>query len=152
MEKYNPYEPASVQYNDWTGTVAGDDVDFRSFEELLGIDSEKWRVLAIEIISGGGHQTLLAFGVSNVSGFTDLQRMVDEGRSIVLTCIKTLDYSVEGHADTNPPAPPALPVSSATDFIAYGFKRFHMKLISRNVPRGARFETTDYIDTEGIEG
>ena len=27
MEKYNPYEPASVQYNDWTGTVAGDDVD-----------------------------------------------------------------------------------------------------------------------------
>lgn len=152
MEQYNPYEPANVQYDDWTGTVAGDRVEFNRFEQLLGIDSDKWRVLVIEIISGGGHQTLIAYGVSNVSGFSDLQEIVDSGRTIVLTSIKTLDYRISGHVDTNPPAPPVMPVESATDFLAYGFKRFHLKLVSKSVPKGAKFETAIYIDTDGNEG
>jgi hypothetical protein len=152
MDTYDPYEAAAVQYDDWTGTVAGDRVEFDRFEKLLGIDNEKWRVLVIEIISGGGHQTLIAYGVSKVSGFSDLQEIVDDGRTIVLTSIKTLDYRISGHVDTNPPAPPIMPVESATDFLAYGFKRFHLKLVSKSLPKDAKFETTTYIDTDGNEG
>jgi hypothetical protein len=152
MQAINPYDPASVQYNDWSGTVAGDDVDMRSFEQLLGIDREKWRILFVEITMGGGHQTLVAFGVSAQTTYADLEAIVQQGRSIVLTTLKTFDSQINGHADTNPPAPPVIPVEKATDFIAYGFKRFHMKLISRSIPEGARFENTDFIDIEGNEG
>jgi hypothetical protein len=152
MEAINPYESASVQYNDWEGTVAGDDVDMRSFEQLLEIDKEKWRVLLIDITMGGGHQTLVAYGVSATTSYADLEDIIEDGRSIVLTTLKTYDSSIEGHADTNPPAPPTIPVEKATDLIAYGFKRFHMRLVSRNIPADARFENMDFIDTEGHEG
>jgi hypothetical protein len=152
MEAMNPYESASVQYNDWEGTVAGDDVDFRSFEQLLDIDREKWRVLVLDVTIGGGHQTLVAYGVAGSTSYKDLEDIIDDGRTIVLTTLKTYDYSIEGHADTNPPAPPTIPIEKATDFIAYGFKRFHMRLVSRNIPAGARFENMDFIDTDGNEG
>jgi hypothetical protein len=152
MEAINPYESASVQYNDWHGTVAGDDVDMRSFEQLLDIDRDKWRVLLIDITMGGGHQTLVAYGVSAETSYTDLEDIIEDGRTIVLTTLKTYDYQVDGHADTNPPAPPVIPVEKATDFIAYGFKRFHMRLVSRNLPAGAKFDNMDFIDTDGNEG
>lgn len=152
MEEMNPYESASVQYNDWEGTVAGDDVDFRSFEQLLDIDREKWRVLVVDVTLGGGHQTLVAYGVAGSTSYNDLEDIIEDGRTIVLTTLKTYNYSPKGHVDTNPPAPATIPVEKATDFIAYGFKRFHMRLVSRNIPAGARFENMDFIDTEGIEG
>lgn len=77
---------------------------------------------------------------------------MEDGRTLVLTTLKTYNYSIQGHADTNPPTPPTLTIEKATDFIAYGFKRFHMRLVSRNIPAGARFENIDFIDTDGIEG
>lgn len=152
MEKMNPYESANVQYNDWKGTVAGDDADFSSFEQLLDIDREKWRVLVVDVTIGGGHQTLVAYGVAGSTSYVDLEDIIKDGRTIVLTTLKTYDYSIKGHADTNPPVPATIPVEKATDFIAYGFKRFHMRLVSRNIPEGARFENMDFIDIEGIEG
>jgi hypothetical protein len=40
MQEMRPYEPASMQYDDWTGTVAGDDVDMRMFEDLLEVEKQ----------------------------------------------------------------------------------------------------------------
>lgn len=152
MEAMDPYESASVQYDDWKGTVAGDNADFRSFEELLDIDRKKWRVLVIDISMGGGHQTLVAYGVSSETSYVDLEEIIRDGRTIVLTTLKTYHHSPGGHADTNPPAPLVTPVERATDFIAHGFKRFHMCLVSRSIPEGANFDNMDFIDTEGNEG
>jgi hypothetical protein len=148
MEEMRPYEPASMQYDDWTGTVAGDDVDIRKFEDLLGVDKTKWRILHIEILILGGHQSIEAYGVSRETTYSDLEEIVASGRTIILTLVKHIHFDPSLVADTNPPAPLALPVVSATEFIGYGFKRFQMKLVSRNIPKRAEFEFINYEDAE----
>jgi hypothetical protein len=47
-----------------------------------------------------------------------------------------------------PPSPLGFSVVSATEFKGYGFKRFQMKLDSRNTPMGAEFEFIQYEDAE----
>lgn len=34
----------------------------------------------------------------------------------------------EGHNDTNPPRPPSQPIETAADVVAFGFKRFAMRI------------------------
>jgi len=143
-----PYEPASMQYDDWTGTVAGDDVDMRKFEDLLGVDKTKWRILHVEVLIFGGHQSIEAYGVSRETTYVDLEEIVSSSRTIILTLVKHIDFDPSVVADTNPPAPLGFPVVSATEFIGYGFKRFQMKLVSKNIPKGAEFEFIHYEDAE----
>ena len=65
-------EPASVQYGDWKGTVAGDDVDMRDVCEFFGIDPSEHRVLAVDVTIYGGNQVLTAYGVAADQGWDEL--------------------------------------------------------------------------------
>jgi hypothetical protein len=143
-----PFEPASVQYDDWTGSIAGDAVDMGNWEELLGVDRTRWRLLHLKIIMSGFGQSIDPYAVSFDTTYADLQRMVDSGEPIVLTHLAGLEYDYPDHSDTNPPRPATLPVLSATDFIAHAFKRLEVKLTSRHIPSGATFEEVELSEQD----
>jgi hypothetical protein len=131
-------ESASVQYGDWRGTVAGDNVDMRNVGEFLGIDRSKHRVLAIDVTIYGGSQDLIAYGVSADQGWDELQATTDRGEPIRCRVVKRIERNPAEHFDTNPPPPLSLPVVSATEYLAHGFKRLHIRLITRSLPPGSR--------------
>jgi hypothetical protein len=130
-------EPASVQYNDYLGTVAGDVVDFHHLEDLVAPEGE-FRVLAVELGFWGGTQYLTAFGVKRDVTFDDLDELVRQGEPIRLERVATFETHLPGHSDLNPPAPPRVPITSATDFLLYGWKRLNIRLLRRSgIPEDA---------------
>lgn len=130
-------EPAKVQYGDWNGTVSGDDVDMTDACEFFGIDQERYRLLAIDINIYGGRQSLKACGIPIAWTFRELQAFTDAGKAIRTRVLKTIEFDPTTSFDTNPPPPLALPVVSGTEYLAFGFKRLHIRLVSRNLPKGA---------------
>lgn len=147
----NPYAPAAVQYDDWRGSLAGDGVDMVQVEQFLGVDRNVWRLLHIDITIYGGSQTIEPYAISAMTSYVDLEDIVDSGNAIQLTRLGSIEYHPPGHADTNPPPPLSQPVISATEFLGYGFKRLAIKMTSRHIPEGARFEYVDVPDQEGSE-
>lgn len=131
-------ESASVQYDDWTGTIAGDDVDMGNVCEFLGIDRSANRVLALDITIYGGSQRLTAYGVSADCGWDELERITSRGEPIRCRVLKEIESDPAEHFDTNPPPPLSVPVVSATEYLGYGFKRLHVRLITRSLPPGSR--------------
>jgi hypothetical protein len=131
-------ENASTQYGDWKGTFAGDDVDMGNFETMLGVDRKLWRLMAINIETSGGSQYLSAYGIPAEVGYVDLEAVVGRGDPVELTLVAQLDSSMPDDAfDTNPPPPPAIPVTSVLDLLAHGFKRSNLRFVTRNLPEGA---------------
>lgn len=131
-------ETASVQYDDWTGTVAGDGVDMHDVSEFLGINRAEDRVLAIDVSIYGGHQHLTAWGVSGDKGWDALQAITDRGEAIRCRVLAEIEFDPATNFDTNPPPPLSLPVMSATEFLGHGFKRLQIRLVTRSLPPGAR--------------
>jgi len=147
----DPYQTASVQYNDWMGTVAGDQSDTQDWEELLGIDTERWRLLHVTIYFSGGSQWIEPYVISADTSYDDLQGIVNSGQPIVLTHLEGIEYHFPDHSDTNPPRPRVLPIVSAAEFISHAFKRFEIKLVYRHIPPEATFEVVDISDSEDFE-
>jgi hypothetical protein len=133
----NLLEPAAVQYDAWTGTVAGDDVDMHDVCDFLGIDRKVHRVLAIDVHISEGHQTLTAYGVPADHGMAKLEAIVAGGEPIRCQVLAEIEYDPAEDGDTNPPPPLSLPVMSATEFLGHGFKRLHLRLVTRSLPPGA---------------
>ncbi len=131
-------EPASVQYGDWKGTVSGDDVDMHDVSEFLGIDRNKHRVLAIDVSIYGGRQHLIAYGVPAYQGWDKLESIAARGEPIRCRVLAQIESDPADHFDTNPPEPLSLPVVSPTEFLSHGFKRVHIRLITRSLPPGSR--------------
>ena len=129
----DPYQTASVQYNDWMGTVAGDQSDTQDWEELLG------------------SQWIEPYVISADTSYDDLQGIVNSGQPIVLTHLEGIEYHFPDHSDTNPPRPRVLPIVSAAEFISHAFKRFEIKLVYRHIPPEATFEVVDISDSEDFE-
>jgi hypothetical protein len=144
----DPYSPASVVHNYWTGSVAGDGVDMEDVEQFLGIDKEVWRVLHIEISIDGGQHTIEPYAIDVEINDADLVEAVEAGNPIKLTRLPAIEYFPHEHSDTNPPAPLSIPIISATEFLGYGFKRLHLKMTSTDVPKGATFEFDDLPDQD----
>lgn len=143
-----PYKPASVQYNDWKGSIAGDEVDLRPMELFLGIDREIWRLLHIEIGVFGGTQSVEPYVIPAEMTYADLESQVSRGRPIELTRLQTIEFEPSEVWDTNPPRPLAMPVISAMELLGFGFKRLVIKLTSRNIPQGATFEFVDLAEDQ----
>ena len=145
-------QPASVQYGDWTGTVAGDNVDSRLATEFFGIDQKQYRLLAIEIGIFGGRQTLKAFGVDAQTRYEDLEALAARGEPIRARLLKTIEFDPAANFDTNPPPPLAMPVVSATEYLGFGFKRLSLRLVTRYLPSGANL-LVEYLeeDDEGYD-
>ncbi len=122
-------DAASVQYNDWSGTVAGDEGDLDRVSKLLGIDERQWVILVLDIYIYGGTQTISAFGI-RLGGKTVPDYLRDEVESkghVEVTRLVEFSENPHGHADTNPPLPPVLPVTWATELLAC-FKRIHIRM------------------------
>lgn len=147
----DPYDPASVQYDDWKGSLAGDERDMRDWEELLGIDKDRWRLIYLKIYISGGIQWIEPYAVSADTSYGDLEALVNSGRPIQLTHLDGIEYHHPDHSDFNPPIPEQLPIQSATDFLRFAFKRFEMKFTYRHIPEGATFEEVDVAETEVFE-
>jgi hypothetical protein len=130
-------ERAAVQYGDWEGTVAGDNVDMHNVCEFLGIDRDRYRVLAIDISIYGGHQQLTAYGVPAEQGWDALEAITNRGEPIRCGVLAEIEFSPADHADTNPPPPLSLPVLSPAEFLGHGFKRLQIRLITRTLPPGS---------------
>ena len=146
-----PFDPASVQYDDWTGTIAGDVADMRHLEELLGINRETWRLLYVTIYFSGFGQSIEPYVVSADTSYDDLEATVARGEPIVVTHLQGIDYDFPNHSDTNPPRPESLPILSAVDFLTHGFKRLELKLHFRFIPENARFEVVEITDSEDFD-
>lgn len=145
-------EPASVQYGDWSGTVAGDNVDMRSINEILGVDRDKYRILAVDVSIYGGRQHLVAYGVPSDQGWGVLQAIADRGEPIRCRVVADIEAGPEGHFDTNPPAPPSAPVTTPTDLFAYAFKRLQIRILTRSLPPGSQLLVEHLEDgDEGFE-
>ena len=129
-------KPASVQYGDWTGTVAADEVDGVDLEKFLGVDTKRWRLLLVDLIVYGGRQHVEGYGVPANMTYDDLAQRVAAGEPLVLDLVGEVEFDPQ-HADTNPPAPLSFPVVSAGEFVGHGFKRLHIRFVSRNIPPGA---------------
>jgi hypothetical protein len=110
-------KPAAVQYGDWKGTVAGDDVDMRDVCEFLGIDRDKYRVLALDVSIYGGNQHLVAYGVPADQGYVELEATTDRGEPIRCQVLAEIEFDPANNFDTNPPPPLSLPVVSPTEFL-----------------------------------
>lgn len=147
----DPYEPAAVQYNDWKGTVAGDEADMSSWEEYLGIDREIWRLLYLTIHIYGGHQSITPYVVSAETSYNDLENMVNSDQPIVLARLAGIDYDYPNHSDFNPPRPASFPITTATDFLIHAFKRLEIKFVYRHIPVGAIFDLVEISDIDDYE-
>lgn len=132
-------ESASVQYNDWYGEIAADEVDGQELESFLGIDRSKWRLLVVDIMVYGGVQEVRGFGVPASQTGTDLEDRVRTNSPIIVHLVGDIDYNSH-RTDTNPPIPLSKPVISAGELIGHGFKRLHLRLRTQHVPKGAVIE------------
>lgn len=144
-------EPASVQYGDWKGTFSGDEIDHpRDTEAILGVDIEKWRLIAIDLLTSGGSQWLSAYGVPAKTSYADFEAMVDNGQKIGLTRVAHIEFELaQEDFDTNPPPPESRPVKSPMEFLAHGFKRSNLRMLTRNLPPGAELEIIgDIVEPE----
>lgn len=134
--------PASVQYGDWIGTTAADEVDTRELEKFLGVDRSEWRLLVFDITIYGGFQEVTGYGVRADVTWNDLEALTESNRPIVVHRVGVLEYDTR-HGDTNPPPPLTLPVISAGELLGHGFKRLHIRMRSRNIPDGAVIDVAE---------
>lgn len=141
-------EPSGVQYNHWTGRVAADDVDLHQLGTLLGVDEDEWWMILVDVYVSGGSQVIASYGVRRQDW--DRDRLVphaNEHGRLELTKLTESCEEPADHLDTNPPGIPALPLTWATDLLAFGFKRFSMKLTCE-LPHLR--DDVDFVCTESI--
>jgi len=123
-------ESAHVQYDDYTGEVAVDMTDMHGLTEYLGLDSFRDIVIRADITSYGGHQTVTAYVAKTEEGSMDeLIRKATNGQPIEVREFEVIDWSPEGHSDTNPPRIRNFPAKSVTELLEHAFKRLQITLI-----------------------
>lgn len=127
----NLMEPASAQYDKWVGTAAADDVDMHSLGKLLGLDTEKWDLVVVDLSVNGGYQSITGWATKREDGEYENRKQILAASGGVLEVTKVIDCHEEphDHADTNPPRPPALPITWASEVVALGFKRLQIRLV-----------------------
>ncbi len=125
----NLNEPANAQYDEWKGTLAADCVMEYPIERLLGVDAEQWRIVIVDISIDGGWQWTTAYAIPAATEYPALREMVESGR-LEVTKVAHFDETPHDHHDTVPPAPPVLPVTWASNLLAIGFKRLHIRMSS----------------------
>jgi hypothetical protein len=138
----NLMEPAHVQYDDFSGSIAVDQVDLRRLEVYLGVDEDEWMLVQVRIQIYGGSQYIQGYAVSLPdNNMPALLEIANSGGEIELTKIVDLEWHIPNHSDTNPPAPESLPVINATQLLGIGFKRLDLILTTRGAdwPEGTKY-------------
>ena len=127
----NLKERASVQNDEWVGTAAADDVDLQPVEELLGLSRSKWRLVVVELHVDGGRQSIVAYAVPAAAGGHEaMKRAITKDHRIEVTKVFDSSGDPGDRTDTNPPEAAVLPITSASDLVALGFKRLVVRLLS----------------------
>lgn len=125
----NLRDPAGVQYDEWSGTFSADEVDRKSLEGFLGVDEATWRLVEIDIYIDGGSQSITAYAVPRELGtYEELEAAISAGQ-IGVTRVADWSEDPSEHSDTNPPPPLILPITWATELLARGFKRLHLRML-----------------------
>lgn len=137
-------EPASVQYSEWRGTFAADDVDMGHLEDFFGIDRKVWRIIVVDITIYGGTQEAIAYGVPNQIGYAEIEALHAAGSPLPMKIIGTIDYDPDtDRDDTNPPRPLSMPAISATELLGHAFKRLQLRFTTAHLPNGIQFEVDE---------
>lgn len=139
---------ASVQYDEWLGTVAADGVDFNRLESFLGIERDAWRLVVVDVLIFGGGQSILAWALPAADGNYESVKRAAEAGLVEVTKVVERDELPADHDDTNPPAPPVLPLTWAMDLLALGFKRLHIRM--ENIPESLRALEFQIIEVASV--
>jgi hypothetical protein len=123
----NLNEPAGVEYDNWVGTFAGDQVDIASIGTLMGIDEKLWWPLVIEIHINNGYESIEVFAVPARVGPDELEAMIETGR-VEVTLVKKATLELSDQNETNPPRVHVGNIETVRDFLEFGFKRINLRL------------------------
>jgi len=124
---------------DWSGSIAADEVDFHRLAVLLGVDESRWYLVRVLIAVLGSTQMVEGYAVPIKDGiYPNLAEQANRGEVIRLTRI----VDVEWTDDTNLQLPTRVPVKSATEFLKHGFKRMVLILTRGELSSlpGTKFE------------
>ena len=86
---------------------------------------------------------MIAYGVPPGTTYDYLEALVASGEPIRVTVVSEIDLPIPDHGDSNPPAPVHLAVQSATELLVHGFKRFHLRMLTRALPEGFKMVVED---------
>jgi hypothetical protein len=141
--------PAHVQRDEWSGTLAADEVDLKALEEFIGVDPDLWRLVVVDIYIGGGSQSIAGYAVpQSLGSYESLHDAVRDTGCIEVTRVAEWDENPADHIDTNPPAPPIVPLTWASELIALGFKRLHLRMIK--LPNDLHHDGFEIIEVASI--
>lgn len=125
------FESADVQYGDYKGTVAVDITDMHGLAEYLGFDPLRDLILRVDITNYGGLQRIQAFITDLEDGnMQDILDKAKRGEAIHVRQVEVMEWSPDGHSDTNPPRLTQFPIKSISELIEHAFKRLHITLIA----------------------
>lgn len=124
-------EPAHTQYEFWLGTLSGDEVNMSSLGDLLGIDTDDWRLIAVEAEVDGGDHYIRAWGIPSSMSYGNIQRELETEEGLGVTRILEVAYILPGRVNTNPPPPIIRPINTVADLVSFGFKRLDIKFRER---------------------
>ncbi len=114
---------------EWLGSITGNNVDLARVELLLGIDPLLWWVLAFDIdFTDFGKQTVTALAVPARTTRSQLMDLYSQGLAVPVTAFEAIMYEAEPLSSPDATMPDQLPVSSAAEFLMYGFKHLEMRL------------------------
>lgn len=147
----NPNDLASAKYENWTGSIAADESDLQNWEQLLGIDSEEWRLVHLVLVLWERNQWIEPYVIKRDSNLGSLVELVHSGEAIVLTRLPIIEIDDPSSSDTNPPIFQYPPVSSVVDFLKHAFKRLEIKFYSSILPDDAKFEVAFLLTQSDLD-
>lgn len=125
------FERADVQYGEYKGTVAVDITDMHGLAEYLGFDPMRDLILRVDITNYGGLQRIQALITDIQDGnMQDVLEKAKRGDVIRVREVDVMEWSPDGHSDTNPPRLTQFPIKSISELIEHAFKRLHITLIA----------------------
>ncbi|MDO8731110.1 MAG: hypothetical protein Q7L55_00805 [Actinomycetota bacterium] len=133
------------------GSITGNNVDLARVELLLGIDPLLWWVLAVDIdFTDFGKQAVTALAVPARTTRSQLMDFYSQGLSVPVTAFEAVMYEAAPLGVPDATMPNQLPVSSAAEFLMYGFKHLEMRLHVgwADLPEDLLLETADTIRVE----
>ena len=144
-------EAAATHTPEWLGSITGDNVDLARVELLLGIDPLLWWVLAVDVdFTDFGRQAVIALAVPASTTRSALMDLYSQGLSVPVTAFEAVMFEAAALDTPDATMPERLPVSSAADFLMYGFKHLEMRLHVgwADLPEDLLLETANTVRVE----
>jgi len=119
------------QYEHWTGSFCGDDVDMQPTEDILNVDNEAWWVIQIDVYVNGGVTTIEGHAVPASMGHDQIVDTIAQSGKLEVTLVSRMEFEPHNYINTNPQSPLLGYVIGVEELIVNGFKRGHLRMRRR---------------------